>query len=67
VIGQDKRDRSEYQRVYYEANKDKRKAARKKQPRTASAVAAEERYRAKKRLLREIDEMPRGPISTGDQ
>ena len=53
-------DRSEYQRAYYLANKERLKAKRKPQPRTPASVAAEERYRAKKQLLAEIAAMPSG-------
>ena len=48
------KDRSEYQRAYYEANKAKKKAIRKSQPRTEGAKAAEARYREKRRILQEI-------------
>jgi hypothetical protein len=51
-------DRTEYQRAYYERTKEAKKAKRKKQPRTAAAIAAEERYREKRRLLQEIAAMP---------
>jgi hypothetical protein len=51
-------DRTEYQRAYYERTKEARKAKRKKQPRTAAAISAEERYREKRRLLQEIAAMP---------
>jgi hypothetical protein len=52
------KDRTEYQRAYYEANKAKKKANRKPQPRTESARIAEERYRKKRKLLDEIAAMP---------
>jgi len=52
------KDRTKYQRAYYERTKEAKKAKRKKQPRTAATIAAEERYREKRRLLREIAEMP---------
>lgn len=52
------RDRSEYQRAYYEANKDKKKANRKPQPRTEAAKRAEERYREKRQRMAEIADMP---------
>ena len=55
-------DRSEYQKQYYEKNKDAKKAKRKKQPRTASAIAAEQRYREKKKILAEIEKMQTGPV-----
>ena len=58
------RDRKEYQRAYYEANKAKKKENRKKQPRTAASIAAEERYRERQRVLREIEEMPVPTIDT---
>ena len=51
-------DRTEYQRAYYERTKEAKKTKRKKQPRTAAAIAAEERYREKRRLLQEIAAMP---------
>ena len=58
-------ERYEYQRAYYLANKErlkeKRKEKRKAQPRTPAQIAAEERYREKKRLLKEIEAMPTGP------
>lgn len=49
-------------KAYYEANKERLNAKRAKQPRTAVTLAAEQRYRDKKRLLREIAEMPSGPV-----
>lgn len=55
------KDRKEYLRAYYEANKERLKAKRKPQPRTDAAKAAEERYAQKRRILREIDEMLFGP------
>ena len=57
----DAKDRSEYARAYYQANKARLKAKRKKQPRTEAAKAAEDRYREKRRILAEIAEMPMGP------
>lgn len=47
-------DRTEYQRAYYEAHKAEKKAKRKPQPRTAATIAAEKRYREKRRILAEI-------------
>ena len=55
-------DRKAYQRAYYLANKDARKAKRKKQPRTPAGIAAEERYRLKMQVLREIEQMPSGSV-----
>ena len=52
------RDRTEYQRAYYERTKEAKKAKRKKQPRTAATLAAEARYLDKRRLLEEIASMP---------
>ena len=52
------KDRTEYQSAYYEANKAKKKANRKPQPRTEAARRAEERYRKKRKLLAEIAAMP---------
>lgn len=60
-------NRSEYMRAYYEANKVRLKAKRKKQPRTEAARQAEERYREKRRLLKEIAEMQLGPKPEGAQ
>lgn len=57
-----KRDRSEYMRNYYEANKERLKEQRKPKPRTEAAKRAEERYREKKRILKEIAAMPHGPV-----
>ena len=51
-------DRTEYQRAYYEAHKAEKKAKRKPQPRTEAAIAAEKRYREKRRILAEIAAMP---------
>ena len=53
-------DRSAYQKAYYEANKDRLKANRKPQRRTEANIAAEARYREKKRLLKEIADLPIG-------
>ena len=53
-------DRKAYQSAYYEANKERKKAMRKKQPRTAAMIAAEERYREKRRILKEIEQMQFG-------
>ena len=52
--------RKDYQHAYYLANKEARKAKRKKQPRTEAAIAAEARYREKKRVLWDIEQMPHG-------
>lgn len=52
------RDNKEYQRAYYQANKERLKAKRKKQPRTEACLAAERRYREKMRIRREIAAMP---------
>lgn len=52
------RDRSDYQRAYYEANKAKKKANRKPQPRTEATKLAEERYRERRQLLADIAAMP---------
>jgi hypothetical protein len=54
------RDRSEYQRAYYEANKERKKAIRKAQPRTEGAKAAEARYRERQRIRREIEAIQLG-------
>ncbi len=51
-------DRSEYQRAYYEAHKAEKKAKRKPQPRTEATIAAEKRYREKRRILAAIAAMP---------
>lgn len=51
-------DRTEYQRQYYEAHKAEKKAKRKPQPRTAATIAAEKRYREKRRILADIAAMP---------
>lgn len=51
-------DRTEYQRAYYEAHKAERKAKRKPQPRTEATIAAEKRYREKRRIMKEIAAMP---------
>jgi hypothetical protein len=59
------KDRTEYQRAYYEANKARKKALRKSQPRTEGAKAAEARYMEKQRVLREIDALP-VPTIDGD-
>lgn len=53
-------DRREYMRAYYEANKERLKAKRNPQPRTDASRAAEERYREKKRTLKEIEAMTFG-------
>ena len=55
------KDRSEYQRAYYQANKAAKKTNRKPQPRTEAAKAAEARYAEKKRVLAEIADMNFGP------
>ena len=55
------KDRSEYQRAYYEATKAEKKAKRMPQPRTEAQKAAEARYAEKKRLLAEISAMNFGP------
>ena len=55
-------DRKEYQRAYYLATKEAKKAKRKKQPRTPSMIASEKRYREKKQLIQEIQQMPHGPV-----
>ena len=57
------KDRSEYWRAYYEANKERMKAKRKPQPRTEAAKAAEARYKEKRRILKEIATMPHGPLT----
>lgn len=57
-----KMKRAEYMRAYYEANKNKLKAKRKKQPRTEATIASEQRYREKKRILKEIENMQAGPV-----
>lgn len=54
-------DRSAYQRTYYLENKERLKAKRKPQPRTEACIAAEVRYREKRRILREIEQMQFGP------
>jgi hypothetical protein len=51
------KDRSEYMRAYYEANKTKLNARRKTYSREL-ARAAEARYREKKQRLAEIKAMP---------
>lgn len=56
------RDRKEYMRAYYEANKSRLKAKRKPRPRTEAAKAAEERYAEKRRILREINGMTFGDV-----
>lgn len=56
------KDRREYLRAYYQANKEALKAKRKPQPRTEAAKAAEARYAEKKRLLKEIESMTFGPV-----
>jgi hypothetical protein len=55
------KDRSEYNRTYYEATKAKKKAMRKPQPRTEATKEAEARYREKRRILVEIATMRFGP------
>ena len=57
------KDRTEYQRAYYEATKAKKKASRKPQPRTEAAKAAEARYAEKRRVLAEIAAMTFGPAN----
>lgn len=57
------RDRKAYQAAYYEANKERKKALRKKQPRTAAMIEAEKRYREKRRILKEIEQMQFGPAT----
>ncbi len=53
------KDRKEYMRAYYEANKEALKEKSRNRPRRTEAKrAAEARYQEKKRLLREIAEMP---------
>lgn len=55
--------RSEYQKAYYQANKARLKAARMvrgKPVRTDAIREAEARYRAKKKLLSEIENFPFG-------
>ena len=52
------KDRSEYARAYYEANKAKKKANRKPQPRTEAAKRAEDRCREKRQRLADIAAMP---------
>lgn len=58
-------ERSDYMHAYYEANKARKKAKRKSQPRTEAAKAAEARYAEKRRILKEIEEMPRGLQAPG--
>lgn len=55
----EKQSRAEYQRAYYQANKERLNAAHKAK-RNDATRANEERYREKKRTLKEIEEMPRG-------
>ena len=55
-------ERAEYMRNYYDANKERLAANRKAKPRTEANKRAEERYREKKRLLKEISEMQHGPV-----
>lgn len=59
-------NRTEYQREYYEAHKAEKKAKRKPQPRTEAAIAAEKRYREKRRVLSEIAAMPVRTIDGGE-
>ena len=54
-------DRSESNRAYYEANKAKKKAKRKPQPRTEATLAAAARCAEKRRVLAEIAAMTFGP------
>lgn len=49
-------------RNYYQANKERIKEQRKPKPRTEAVKRAEERYREKKRILKEIATMPHGPV-----
>ena len=53
-------DRREYMHEYYEANKDRLKKARKPTVRTRAQKDAEARYREKRRILKEIEEMKFG-------
>lgn len=52
--------RQEYMHAYYEANKERRKQLRKKQPRTEAAVRAEAKYREKQKTLAELENFPFG-------
>ena len=52
------KDRTEYMRAYYEANKEKLCAKRRNPQPRETARRAEARYREKQRLLREIAAMP---------
>lgn len=52
------KDRSEYMRAYYEANKTKLCARKRKPQAREVARKAEERYREKMQRLKEIAEMP---------
>ena len=53
-----KPSRAEYMRAYYQANKERLAAAQR---------ARRSDCRDKKRVLREIKEMPRGPAVWGDE
>ena len=56
-----KPSRAEYMRAYRQANKERLNAAHKAK-RSDATRENEARYREKKRLLREIEQMPHGPI-----
>ncbi len=59
-------NRADYMRAYYLANRDRIKAKDKGRKRTRTDSAdAQERYREKKRILREIEQMPHGPVWGG--
>jgi len=47
-------------RAYYEANKERRKQLRKKQPRTEATLRAEAKYREKRKVLAELENFPFG-------
>jgi len=57
-----KEHRKAYLAGYYDANKAVLKAKRNKQPRTAATLKAEQRYREKRQILKEIEQMQFGPV-----
>ena len=61
-----KPNRAEYMRAYYQANKERLAAAHRAR-RSDATRANEQRCRDKKKVLREIEEMPRGPAVWGDE
>lgn len=58
----EKVSRTEYQREYYQANRDRISALRKLRPTTQAQIDAQIRYREKIAIFREIQAMKHGPI-----